>query len=447
MAEQKMTLMQRLATWSNKFASNVYIRAIQGGFVAIIPAMILSSVATLLSTYILNDGGILSGFVAADALATVRLACTAITNGTTNLLGFIVVIGISYNLSTYKGFDNVLGSVLCALITMVVLMPTQVQVTIDDFTGLASGVISTTNTGSGGLIVAILVGVFGTKLFMSFSNNDKLRIKMPAGVPEATVKSFNVVIPTVLVGLIFGVVATAFNFFGTNLYQAITTTIQAPISGIATSAVGYAIIQGLGCLFFGFGVHSFVFTSVAMPFTTANYAENTALLAAGEAPIHIVNEAFKVFQRLGSTGCILALVIAIFLVSRRTQHRQVAKIAAIPAIFNIGEPIIFGLPIVFNPIMIIPFVTTTVVTLLLAAGATAIGIIPILTIYTPNTMPALINAFVASGGNLMVVLVQFALLVIDVLIYIPFLKFYESTLPPEEEAEDDSDIDLAALAA
>lgn len=437
MAEGKMSALQKVASYSGKIASNPYVRATQSGFVSIIPALILSSLATLLNAFIFNDGGILSGAIAADTLAVVRQVFTAAINATSNLLAIIVAAGISYNLAKLKGYRNELGCVIMAVIVMFMLMPTTIDVTVDDATVAGTNIFSTSYTGSGGMLAAILVGLAGTSLFIWLSCNEKLQIKMPAGVPDATVKAFNEVFPTVLVGVVFGLVALACNFLDTSLYDLIRSVIQAPLKGIATSPLGYAFVMGLGNLAFSVGIHSSVITQVVMPFEVANYAENVAALNAGLDIPNIISSGFWTYTyRLGGSGCILALVIAVFLVGRRKQSREVAKTGLIPALFNIGEPMIFGMPIVFNPILIIPFVLASVATVLVAYGVTAMGLVPVLAAYSPSQTPVLISGFLASGGNLATPIFQAVLLAMNVCIYAPFVKLYENSLPPEDGAQD-----------
>lgn len=431
---KKTSIIDTMASASRKMAQNIYIKSLQSGFASLVPAMILSSVATLFSAFIFNDGGMMSGLIAADILSNLRSISTTITNATTQMLSILTAISISYYYQKNKNFDNPLGAFTMAFILMIILMPLTNPVTVGETAGEVSNMLSFTYTGSSGLIIAILVGLFGTSLFIKFSNNDKLRIKMPAGVPEATAKSFNIVIPTVLVGIIFGILGYAFRAFGTTAYGFIATVVQAPLSTIATNPLGYAVIQMLGNLAFSFGIHSSVITSTTMPFTMANYAENTAAIAAGLPLPHIISDAFLNYtNRIGGSGCVLALVIAILLVSRRKDSRDMAKIGGIPALFNIGEPMIFGAPIIFNPLLAIPFVLSTGVTILVGYGLTAIGFVSPLALYTPSTTPVLISGFLAGGGDLKVVLVQLIILVANVLLYIPFVKMNDKAQALEDE--------------
>ena len=136
--------------------------------------------------------------------------------------------------------------------------------------------------------------------------------------------------------------------------------------------------------------------------------------------------AFKdTFGVMGGSGNTLALLIAIYLFSRKADYRDIAKLATAPCLFNISEPIIFGLPIVFNPVLIIPFVLSPVISLTTAYYATAWGWIDHVTVQIPWTTPPIISGFLATGGDWRASVLQALLIAVTVCFYLPFLKFAE----------------------
>ena len=124
---------------------------------------------------------------------------------------------------------------------------------------------------------------------------------------------------------------------------------------------------------------------------------------------------------MGGAGNMIALIIAIFIVSRREDYKKIAKIGFIPALFNISEPIMFGLPVVMNPILIIPMILSTFIGLIIGTLATSIGLMAHTYILIPWTTPPVLSAFFATGGHVMSALIAIIILVISVLIYMPFL--------------------------
>lgn len=433
------TFLNKITVFSRKLAANNYIKSIQSSFMAFIPLMMLSSFATLFSSLIFNDGGILSGFMTAETLESIRTIFTSVTNGTNNIISLALAVAISYYLSKYKNFDNPIGAVLSVLSIMVIIMPLTLAVTSEETTINATNMISFTYTGTSGIIVAMIIGLIGTTIFMKLSNNTHLQIKMPAGVPEVSAKSFNVLIPTILTGFIFAIIAFIFRLAGTTIYQFVVSLIQVPLKGLVTGLPGFTFVAAIASFVFTLGIHSSAVNNVVLrPFLAANMNENMIALSAGLKAPNIISDAFMdYYLRIGGAGCILALVIAIFIVGKKKQNREIAKIASIPALFNIGEPIIFGLPVMLNPIMIIPFVLCPTVCILLGYAATAIGFVDPLIVYTPATTPVIFATFIGSGGDLKACLVQAVMLVICTLIYMPFVKLYERTLVDEDEEAND----------
>lgn len=207
----------------------------------------------------------------------------------------------------------------------------------------------------------------------------------------------------------------------------ITTIITGPLSKITTGLPGFLLITSVANLFFGFGIHQAVISGPLLdPFLIQNMQENMAAYANKEEIPHIINMAFKdTFAVMGGSGNTIALLIAIFIFSRRKDYKDFAKLSVAPAIFNISEPIIFGLPIVFNISLIIPFVLTPIFSLTIAYFATAAGWINHVVVQIPWTTPPVISGFLATGGDWRAALLQVLIIAASVFIYLPFLRVDE----------------------
>lgn len=435
---KKPDVLNALVKVSTKIAANVYVRALRDGIATLLPLFMLSSVASLFSGLIFTDKGMLSGFVSAETLASLRNMCTMILNATSNVVTLMVGITVAYYVGKYKKFENPVACSVMTLIMLVIFMPTTLSVKVGENSGTVNNMLSFSYTGTQGMFLAMLVGVLGSVLFIKMSQNKHLQIKMPAGVPEAMVQSFNSLIPVVLLGLGTGVVSWIISSFSLSLYDLIRKLIQAPLTNLVTGLPGYLFVFGLSQLLFSLGVHASVINSVALrPFLTMTYNENVLAFAANEPIPNIISNAFQNYvARMGGAGCLLALLVAIFIVGRKKQTKSIAKMALVPAIFNIGEPIIFGLPIMLNPIMMIPFVIAPLVAASISYLMTFIGFVAPLAIDTPNTTPVLISGFIAGAGDIKVCIVQLISFIACVLIYIPFVKAYERTLPDEGAMEE-----------
>jgi PTS system cellobiose-specific IIC component len=156
------------------------------------------------------------------------------------------------------------------------------------------------------------------------------------------------------------------------------------------------------------------------------------------APTEIVTKPFNVlFGGLGGFGCTLGLIAAILLFSKREDERAIAKLALPAGIFEINEPVIFGLPIVMNPVYMIPFILAPVLGSTIGYLATKIGIMPITYIDVPWVTPPFINAFLATGGSFTAVLVQFVAFAAIVMLYAPFVRISNKVAEKQAEMKND----------
>lgn len=177
-----------------------------------------------------------------------------------------------------------------------------------------------------------------------------------------------------------------------------------------------------------FGIHgSHVYFEINEVYLTGFLEQNIVYAAAGLEPVEIVNSAFmNVVCNLGGAGSTLALIIAILLVSKNRNTRRIAEFGLFPSLFNVNEIILLGLPIVFNPAYIIPFVGVPFLNLCIAYAATATGLVPVVAQDISWTAPPLLSGYMATGSAAGVVL-QILLLILDVAVYLPFVKQVNST--------------------
>lgn len=210
----------------------------------------------------------------------------------------------------------------------------------------------------------------------------------------------------------------------------ITTMITKPLSHVTTSLPGFLFLTSIANLFFGFGIHQAAISGPLLdPFLLQNMQQNMVAFAAHEQIPNIINMAFKdTFAVMGGSGNTIGLLIAIFIFGKRKDHKDISKLSLAPSLFNISEPIIFGLPIVFNPLLIIPFIITPALSLTIAYFATSAGFIDHVVVQIPWTTPPILSGFLATGGDWRAGLLQALLIVMSVFIYLPFLKMSEKVL-------------------
>ena len=285
------------------------------------------------------------------------------------------------------------------------------------------------------MFTAIIIGLFAPTLFIKVSGVERLRIKMPEGVPPAVEKSFNVLIPMLLTLGAFGVLSMVLHAgFQTDVTALINTFIQTPLRALTTNPVGLVVIYSLGVFLFTLGIHQSTINGVLVePVLTVVLVEATSVYSSGGIDAVIARpdlwlnmNTINVYALMGGSGCTLALLIATFIWGKWRPSREVAKLGILPAIFNINEPVIYGYPIVFNIPLMVPFVLNTIIGILVGYFATVIGLVSPTCIQVPWTTPIIASGVLSTGGDIRAGILQIVLLVIFTLIYLPFMKASEA---------------------
>lgn len=426
----KRSLTDRFAIIAQKMGEQIYLRTLRDAFASIMPFIILAGFMTLINAVILEPTGFLGNIIAPETLTTWQSIGTSISNGTLNIMSLLIVVAIAYHLSLNRDYKNVIAPILVSLSTMIVVTPLTTTFTPEDAATAIDvpNVIPLQYVNASGMFVGIFIGLLATDLFIKLSSNKKLQITMTGNIPPAVIKSFNVLIPIIINVLIFACISFALDqLFGMDFNTIITNIITRPLNNITTSLPGFLLITSIANLFFGFGIHQAVISgSLLDPFLLQNMQDNMLAYANHQEIPHIINMAFKdTFAVMGGSGNTIALLIAIFIFSKRKDYRDVSKLSLAPALFNISEPIIFGLPIVFNPMLIIPFVLAPIFSLTTAYFATTVGLIDHVVVQIPWTTPPIISGFLATGGDWRASILQVIIIAISVFIYLPFLKIDE----------------------
>ncbi|WP_297816046.1 PTS sugar transporter subunit IIC [uncultured Lactobacillus sp.] len=306
-------------------------------------------------------------------------------------------------------------------------------------TSPVTGVINNTWLGGQGMVASIIIGLL---VGWSYSAIIKRgwKITLPSQVPGNIADQFDAMIPA---GIILTVSMFVFAFFKeilhTDFLQFIYHTIQIPLQGIPDSFWGITIMAFFVSFFWLFGVHGGIIVgSITSAMLSANSFDNAALFKAGKLSVqngaHIVTaEFFNNFVNITGSGITIGLLIYALVFAKSVKLKSMGKIEAIPGIFNINEPFLFGLPIVMNPWLAIPFFLTPVISVMSTYLLMKSGIIPPLTgISVPWTIPPIIQGAIAGGWK--VGLWQAVVLLISVVIYLPFARRYDKYLMSQEKA-------------
>lgn len=439
MAEGKgQAFLDKFAAVSAKVGNQVHLRTLRDAFATITPLYILAGIAVLVNNVIFP----LIFPTGSAELANIQTWGSQLTLGTLNVSALILAGLIGYCLAKNERFDNPLACVVVGISSFVIMMPQQIAATLvsnADKTANVTGVLSTTNTGTNGLFGAIIVGLLAVTIFIKISGVEQLKVKLGEGVPPAVSNSFNVMIPMLLTLSIFGIFSALLAVCaGTNLLTIISTFIATPLKGLMNAGPWAVIfIYTLANLLFCVGIHQSTISGATVePILTMLIVDNMATYAAGGAiqPDHYMNmQIINSFALMGGSGCTLMLLLDTFFFSKSKTSKTVAKMAILPGLFNINEPVIYGYPIVYNIPLMIPFVLIPDLFIGITYGLTCAGLISPCIAQVPWTTPPVLSALLATGFDWRAAVWQVIEIIAGMAIYLPFMKISERAAAKQAE--------------
>lgn len=418
-----------------KLSANRYLKAINRGFMMILPLTIFGSVFTLINSFPIPAW---TAWLAETGLNTWFGLPAKLT---VDIIALYTVVAVAYAFTEESGYNGFAGG-LAGLVSFLIVTPLAQIATKEDTVVTAIGLDW---LGAKGLFVAMIIGCLAALLF-SYFNKKGFTIKMPEGVPPMVTQSFSSLLPIAMTGSIFLIVAFGFSLtdYG-SMHSMIYTFIAQPLQRVGGSLGGAIIFAvALHTLWF-FGIHGGnVVNSISKTFLLPLALENLAVYQAGGTPEHIYTTAFKETYNFGGAGMTISLCILMVFVAKSQRYKALGKLSLPSNIFYINEPVIFGTPIVLNTTMIIPFLLAPIITILLAYGLTAIGVLPVLIGYQiPWSMPPLISGFIQGGWT--VALFQAFCLVLTAAIYYPFFKIIDKQACDEEAAIEQEKLSAEAV--
>ncbi|AUV01841.1 PTS transporter subunit EIIC [Phytobacter ursingii] len=418
------SFVDKFVDFSARLANQVHLRSLRDAFAAVMPIFILAGLAVLVNNVVFP--WVLEG----ETLVRFKVWGEAVINGTLNIAALLIAPMTAWSLARNRNFDNPVSAVVIALSSYIMMMPMHLEVVPDGAkaTVTVSQMLSFANIGSTGIFAGVIIGLLSTELFIRIAGIEKLNISLGENVPPAVGKSFSALIPTIITLSTFAVIAAVLaNVLHTDLIHLITTLIQQPLRLINTSLPGTIFIYSFGNFLFTLGIHQSVVNGVILePFLLINTNENMLAFANGQPIPHIINNIFvPTFGMIGGTGSTISLLLAIFIFSRQKSAKQVARLSISPGLFNINEPVIFGLPIVFNLPLMIPFVLLPAIGIYFAWLCTTLGWMSRCVVMIPWTTPPILSAWLATAGDWRAVVVQLIIIVFGVFFYLPFLKIAE----------------------
>ena len=415
----------RAGAWCGQ---NKYLSAIKNAFQNFMPLTIAGAIGVLWCNVLVNETtGLGMFFKPIMALDFLNPAFQAVNFCTISCITVGITLGIAQEIGVWNmGAERagyIPGLVGLAAWLSVTNTSHMVDGAKEAFTGVAGNELGAT-----GLFTGMIIGVLSVELFCFFEKQDALKIKMPEQVPPGVARAFEVLVPAILTLIITACIESAYyNITGLYLNDIIKNSIQDLLGSLGATVPGFIILYLVIMLFWLVGIHgNNMLSAVKEALFTPLALENVEAFNKGETPKNIINMyALQMWGEFGGSGVTIGLVIAIMIFGKREDNKAIATLSLVPGLFNINETVTFGIPMVLNPILGIPFVVAPLVTIIIGYVLTVIGFCPVACLTVPWTCPSLIFGFLATGANIMGAVTQAILIAISVVIYTPFLIFYE----------------------
>ena len=405
-------LSEKIMPLANWLGDNRYLMVLRDSFMLAFPLTMFGSIIVVINNLpFFNDDtkGMLSNLLGNGQ------------NATMSIMTVFVTFGIGYYLSQSYDVEGIFGGAV-AFSSFLILTPFFMSTESGE---TVSGVLSLDRLGAKGMFLGMIAAFVAAEIYCRVTKRG-WQIRMPDGVPPAVTKSFAAMIPAILTLTVFfvinGVMVGAFN---ANLHDVIYDVIQKPLTGLGSSLPATLVsIFFIQFLWF-FGLHGqIIVNSVMDPIWNTLMLDNLEAYKAGDTLPHIVTKPFmETFTvGLGGSGMTLAVVIILAFLMKKKQYTDIGRLALGPGIFNVNEPVIFGLPIVLNATILIPWVLAPIVVTTLNYLVMAAGIVPAPTgVSVPWTVPIIASGVLATNSWLGGLLQVIDFLIVG-MIWLPFLR-------------------------
>lgn len=440
-------MLEKHQPFFEKISRNIYLQAIKDGFLGCMPIVLTSSIFLLIAT--------LPGVVGITLPQPLIDWCNKLYNFTMGVMGIMVAGTTAKNFTASMNRRMPAGKVLNDGSTMVAAQCSMLLLAVTQFTTKFNGselsVFDCTSMGTRGLFSAY-IAAFITVWVYKFCVSRDLTIKLPKEVPGAIAQNFRDIIPfggaVIICGIINVVVR---NLMGVP-FSELLIKLLSPLFTAAETYPGLILIQAATAFFWFIGVHGPSIVQPGIdPIRLANQAENLQVLLAGGHPAHSLTFNMSLVGEFGGTGATFIVPLLLILFMKSKQLKAVGKASIVPVAFAVNEPLLFGAPMILNPYMLIPFVAAGCVNVSVAkffidnVGMNGFSFV------VPWATPAPIGIFITTNFQLIALVFVAIIILLDAIIYLPFLKAYDKLLC-DQEAERAAELGLeydgaAAIAA
>ena len=415
-----------LQSWGNKVQANKAISAVSSGMMTTMSLVLAGAIFSIVATV-----GSLFGVIQQTDAAYQWLMMPY--NMTMGLLSVAVAFSVGYIYSRNLELKGEVANGLVALFLFLMVCSPVSSVTLEG--GITANMMDTTYLGGMGLFTAMIVPIVALRV-IKFCADHHVMIKMPDAVPAFLSESLASLVP-LIINILFwcGLNTAVSTMFGMSIPAAIMALLSAPL-GMLTSVPGLILLIVVTLVLWCLGIHGTAITSVV--FTApmiALFQQNAELVAAGMAPQFAPVLILSAMTCCGGTGSVLPLAV-LCLRGKSERLKAVGKAGIVPALFNISEPILFGAPIMYNPILAIPFIGAPVITALLLYLGYSIGFFQPGYVLMMTSLPIFVGDFLSAMAwqNLFIPVVAF---IVGIVCCTPFVRAYDRQCVAEEAALED----------
>jgi len=431
------TLNEKVVPMVMKFVNLKGVQALKDGVLYTLPLNIIGSIFLLIAAFPVPA---VTDFFTATFGASWNDPLYKVKDATMGIMALVSVLGMAYIYAKNEGIEPFAPAALSLSVFVLVTNGFVMFSPAKDVAPIQVGGVIPTNVLDGkGMVAAIIISLLVASSYCALVKRN-ITIKMPEGVPQGVVNAFSALIPATIIIIVADAVYAICKFaFNSSLIDIIYKVLQVPLQGASDSLPGIILVSFCVPFLWFFGIHGgATIGGIMTGLLNANTSDNALLQKAGTLDLahgaHIVTMQFyDNFINMAGSGHTLGFAILMVLFAKSAQYKQLGRLALPANLCNINEPILFGTPIVMNPIMAIPFILTPVVNSVLLYLAIASGALaPMGATMPPWTTPPIFSGFIIGGYKYAIA--QALFLVIGVVIYFPFFKKVDAMAYADEVA-------------
>lgn len=431
-------LENRVMPVAGRLADQKHLQAIRDGIILTLPLLIIGSLFLIIGFLpIPGYNEFMSGLFGENWLTKLLYP----VNATFDIMALIVSFGVAYSLAERYKVDPISAGAI-SVAAFLLATPYTTLFTPEGASQAVEvgGVIPVSLMGSKGLFVAMLLAILATEIYRKIIQRN-IVFRMPPGVPPAVSRSFVALIPAFVVLLVVWLLRILIeNTPFESIHNIVSDLLAGPLGTLGNSLFGGIIAVLFVHVLWAVGLHGAAIVDGVMgPIWLSLMDQNRAVFQAdptAELPNIITKQFFDLWVYAGGSGATLALVVLMLTVAKSKQLKSIGRLGIGPGLFNINEPVIFGMPVVMNPLLIIPFIISPVVLVVITYVAMSLGWVAKPNgVAVPWTTPLLFSGYLATGGKISGVVLQVFNFIVALLIYYPFFRLWDQKKLSEEQSE------------